>query len=340
MQKIVLVLALAGALALAGCASNNSTNNNGNNSTTTSSTPASSTSASSTPVSSSPVISTPMTPNGTDNMTHAQCPFSPVSGAASSQLMVGVKEPAANTTEGSAEHCFSFVGLHNVTAGLVNITLVNNGTMPHVLVVQRLTGNHTMMDFVSAMMSAPEGSAQPSWVQDWGGPSLLGPGRSSTVWQDMPEGTYVVYCWFGGHLMMGMMAEIHAVNGTSTLTTPTADVHLDLVDFAFHFRENLTAGHHVIAIHDNGTQSHEAPFVQLMGNTTIMQFADAIEDPNATGPPPGMPWAGINAISAGQTVYVDATFVPGNYGLICFVTDPATGMPHALKGMQLDFTVS
>lgn len=320
----ILSLVVLVAAALAGCASNGSAPTDNMTMTPTATmTPSATPSA-----------------GGMDMGGHPDCAPSPTSGAATSTLTVGVREPPAGSNETSADHCFGLVGLHNVTAGLVNITFHNNGTMPHVLVVQRVTGNHTLEDVMHAFMSSDESSPQPDWIQDWGGPSLLDPQLTSSVVQDMPEGDYLVFCWFNGHIGMGMVGWISAVPGNSTVTAPTADTTLTLTNFGYAFSHNLTAGHHVVAVHNNGTQAHETPFIALEGNATVMEFADAVENPNATSPPPGHAIAGVNAIQPGQTVYVDITVEKGPHGLICFVTDPATGKPHALLGMHLDFVVA
>ena len=44
-------------------------------------------------------------------------------------------------------------------------------------------------------------------------------------------------------------------------------------------------------------------------------------------------------LDRGGRGYLRPHFEAGQYGLICFFTDAASGSPHIAKGMALDFTV-
>ena len=48
---------------------------------------------------------------------------------------------------------------------------------------------------------------------------------------------------------------------------------------------------------------------------------------------------GLQAISAGGGGTLRVDFAPGNYAFICFVEDPASGVPHFVLGMVEEFTV-
>lgn len=323
-----LLTAVMVAAALAGCADNGTNDDMDANLTAT-------------PASTTPTM-TPMPGGGNetgDMEEHPMCPPSTVTGAASSTLAVGVQEPPAGSAAGSADHCYHFTGLHNVTAGLVNITFTNGGHEPHVMALFKLDEGKRMQDVFVAMQEA-EDAAQPEWMHEWGGVSLLGPGRSASLIQDLPAGHYLVFCWFGGHMTMGMVAEFDAVAGTSTVTAPTPTASLVLTNFAFEWKDELTPGRHVIAIRNNGTQPHEAPLIALQSGANITTFAEAVEDENAQGPPPGMPIGGVNAFPAGKTVYAIVDVAAGPHGLICFVQDPASHKPHVELGMLLDFAVA
>ena len=44
-------------------------------------------------------------------------------------------------------------------------------------------------------------------------------------------------------------------------------------------------------------------------------------------------------LSPGETAWTEVDLAPGTYVALCFVFDPATGMPHAAMGMVAVFTV-
>lgn len=44
-------------------------------------------------------------------------------------------------------------------------------------------------------------------------------------------------------------------------------------------------------------------------------------------------------LSSGHSVWIEVNLTPGTYAAMCFVTDPNTGMPHALLGMVEVFNV-
>ena len=70
------------------------------------------------------------------------------------------------------------------------------------------------------------------------------------------------------------------------------------------------------------------------------------EDENATpvGGGPSFaeltPAGGLGWLSPGQTAWTEVDLEPGTYVALCFVFDPATGMPHAAMGMVAVVTVS
>jgi hypothetical protein len=52
------------------------------------------------------------------------------------------------------------------------------------------------------------------------------------------------------------------------------------------------------------------------------------------------PVGGMGQLSPGLTAWTELDLAPGTYVAVCFVFDPATGMPHAVLGMVDVFTVA
>jgi hypothetical protein len=50
--------------------------------------------------------------------------------------------------------------------------------------------------------------------------------------------------------------------------------------------------------------------------------------------------AGVGVLSPGRTAYAQIALEEGTYGIVCYVPDPASGMPHLMLGMSDVFTVT
>lgn len=344
--KLLVALSLV-AVALAGCADEGTDptpGTTGTPSTTPAGTtpagtaPAASTPVTTTPVATSPVIPTNGTTNGTVNNTPPApkvCPPSPTNETRGTrmgypQLTYTVKEPA------NAADCFAFVGPETATAGWTAVTLQNNGRAPHIMPMFRIEGNHTQAEIKAALL-APENN---TWAVPVGGVGFATPFSNGTVLIDLKPGTYVLACFIDGHHTQGMWRTLNVTAAPANATpaaAPVATLNVTMHDFGYNVT-NFTAGTHVVAFKNNGTQPHEAPIVRLNANTTLQQFLAAIENPR--GPPPGAGVGGVNMLAPGQTAYALVDFTAGNHGFVCFVTDPASHKPHVALGMAREFSVT
>ena len=96
----------------------------------------------------------------------------------------------------------------------------------------------------------------------------------------------------------------------------TETVTLD--DFSFDVPDDFT-GQGTVEVVNEGAQGHEM---------TIVQADDQA------------PAGGLTVIAPDQTAYVDLALEPGDYTLLCFVTDPESGQLHFQVGMTKDFTIT
>lgn len=335
--KLLVALSLV-AVALAGCADEGTDPTPGTTGTPGTTTPAGTTPAGTTPATTTPVIPTNGTTNGTVNNTPPapkECPASPTNESRGTrmgypQLVYTVKEPA------TAADCFAFVGPASATAGWTAVTLQNNGRMPHIMPMFRIEGTRTQAEIQAALM-APENN---TWAVPVGGVGFATPFSNGTVLLNLTPGTYVMACFFDGHHTQGMWRTLNVTAAPANATpavAPTANHTIEMHDFGYNLSGNFTAGTYVVAFLNNGTQPHEAPLVRLNANTTLQQFLAAIENPQ--GPPPGAGVGGVNVLAPGMTAYAIVDFAAGDYGLVCFVTDPASHKPHVALGMARQFSV-
>ncbi|HEU5219290.1 MAG TPA: hypothetical protein VFU23_11555 [Gemmatimonadales bacterium] len=230
---------------------------------------------------------------------------------------------------------YAFKAPDTIPSGVTTFHMMNGGKEIHHVVIMKATA-----DELKKMN--PEGPVQADLVI-LGGPNAAPPGGTAEATVDMPAGTYTIVCLIPGadgklHMLKGMSHQITVTQGTSTAVMPTPDVTLKLSDYAFDLSTPLTAGHHVIRIENAGPQVHELVFIKLEPGKTMEDFGKWAL--TLKGPPPGMPINGGAPMSVGgvNTVAVDLT--PGDYGMICFVSDSKDKKPHYMHGMVKTVTVT
>jgi hypothetical protein len=237
---------------------------------------------------------------------------------------------------------YAFDAPDSVPAGLTRIEIANKGTELHHVWLVRLDDGHTMQEFVDAFKSSGH---PPEWAHDAGGPNAAVPGASATALVNLVPGHYGVMCVIPStdgvpHGMKGMMRElvVTPARGTTGDATEVApDAQMTLLDYDFVMSKPLTAGRHVIQVHNGASQTHEVVVAQLLPGRTIRELAEWAE--KMQGPPPGAPIGGSSGIAPGGDAEIVLNLTPGDYGFICFVNDAKDGKPHVMHGMLKQFAV-
>lgn len=334
MKNVLLLSVLVVAATLAGCAGDSGTPD------TNSTTPTTSTPATTTPTTTTPANETP----GGD-APDPRCLAPPVNaapGAANASTRLGMPELSFTTSDPTdADPCYRFHGPQNATSGWNVFTLAypEGGRTFHIMPMYFIA-NRTMADVQAAMASGAEGL--PEWAVPSGAVGGVTPGSNGSVAIDLDVGNYLYFCPIEGHMFKGMMGMLEVTESENETAAPEADATITLEDYNFTIPE-LHTGMDVIRVTNEGSEPHEAPLVKLMGGANMTTFVAALEDPNATSPPPGQLIGGVNAIAPGQTVYLLVDLeADQDYGFVCFVPSPAHhGAPHAMIGPMLaDFTVA
>jgi len=236
---------------------------------------------------------------------------------------------------------YAFQAPDTITAGVVTLHLMNQGTEPHHVWVLRFAPGHTAADFMAALKADPHGF--PSWVEPIGGPNAPAPGANSSATLAFTPGSYAFVCFVPSpngtpdgvpHVMKGMVHALTVIPAAHpvSMTLPRADVRIDLADYRFNLSHPLTAGHHVIRVTNSGTQPHEVEIVKLAPGKTPQDVVSWFPDPK--GPPPGTPMGGVVGIVPGVANNFTMDLAPGDYGLICFLPDARDGKPHFMHGMM------
>jgi hypothetical protein len=260
----------------------------------------------------------------------------------------GASAPASTakfdpTTRVAVVHAkdFAFDAPDTITAGWTTFHLVNDGPSLHHVQLVRLDSGKTVADFQAAMQTQ---GPPPRWAVEVGGPNAPNPGGGTVdATLNLTPGTYMVLCFVDipdhvPHVMKGMARPLTVTANTATTgAEPTADVTVDLSDYAFTSAAPIAAGKHTLKIVNKGNQPHEIELVRLAPGKTMKDLLAWADKPN--GPPPADALGGISAIGVGTTQYFVADFTPGNYGFICLVPDMKDGKPHFAHGMMKEFAV-
>ncbi len=241
---------------------------------------------------------------------------------------------------------FAFDAPAEIPAGVTTFHLVNDGPGLHHALIVRLDSGKTVADLVASLHTQ---GAMPAWAQYVGGPNVPDPGKESVATLDLEPGNYAMLCILdmpGGvpHYMRGMSRALTVTAApATTAATPKAvapipDNAIALSDMAFVLNKPITAGTHTFQVVTAPGQPHEVLVVQLDPGKTGQDYVNWTQ--SMKGPAPGHAIGGTAAAATGVVQVFTATFVPGDYLLICLVPDVKTGKPHFMEGMMRTVKVS
>lgn len=229
---------------------------------------------------------------------------------------------------------FAFDSSHTVPAGLVAIRLVNEGKAIHMLGVSLLDSGKTGADVLAGMTKKqPTGE-----VAEMGGPGVVSPGDSTTVYMTLEPGTYAMVCFVNDstgkyHLMDGMVATL-TVTGTNAgaPAEPQPDIEVRATDYHLALSRPLTAGHHLIRFSNDGPQNHDMGLLRLLPGKTEAQALAWIDHPTMSDPPVEA-MGGTVGVERWRHVEIGVDLTPGDYLVLCFMPDKKDRKPHSMHGM-------
>lgn len=241
---------------------------------------------------------------------------------------------------------FSYNQPKTIPAGLVDLTLVNNGKQPHQIQLMRINdGNYD--GFVAALKKNGLVGSTMQLVTAAGGANTIDPGGKQEAILKLTPGEYASICFIAGadavpHFMKGMIGHL-TVTGLpdTTQAEPQSSTTITLQDFAIQMPTSVTGGAVTWKVTNNGPQLHEMAILKLHSGVTADQFKQMMSSPNThSGPPPFDDAGGINGLQTGTSGWIKLNLQPGNYIALCFVPDVKTGKPHFMLGMMTEFTVA
>jgi len=239
---------------------------------------------------------------------------------------------------------FSYEAPDTIPGGFVTLKLVNNGKTYHHVQLVRLLDGKTYADLMEGLKHMQPGMAPPPWIEDIAGPNTPEPGGQSRLVRELVPGDYAILCFVDTpdhvpHVMKGMARQLTVIAPTGDpAPAPTADVTVQMSDYAWSVSTPLTAGRHVLRMENLAQQSHEMFVVKLDEGKTkddFMKWGMTFD-----GPPPGKAFGGISGQKPGDVSYLPIELIPGNYLMVCFLPDAKDGKPHLAHGMIQEFTIS
>jgi len=225
-----------------------------------------------------------------------------------------------------------------VPTGLVAITFENRSAAPYTGALLQLNPGVSAAAFSVAIPSEGFAAFRRLVAASLGGPAFVAPGESRVLVVEFGPGTHLLTST-GQDGPPSVQAVIEATPPLVGDVPPVTQGTVVMGDFFFQ-TPAIAAGTSTIALTNRSRQPHHMLVFRLAAGVTVQQALAAEaqgDDPLESGLL--MPATGVETMTPGQTVYPTLTFTPGTYAMVCFVQDPATGLPHVALGMVEEFTV-
>jgi hypothetical protein len=131
------------------------------------------------------------------------------------------------------------------------------------------------------------------------------------------------------------------------LAEPTTNATIGMGEMYIELNEgSLVAGENLVMLVNEGVQPHFVEFLGVPDGTTNENIAAAIQMEMGATPEAeplnfeeAMPVAYLPEQSEGVSAWHAVNLEAGTYAVTCWITDPETGMPHAMLGMHNVFVV-
>jgi len=275
-------------------------------------------------------------------------------GSDSSDLKITETEPGANQ--------YALSGVKPIKGGTVKITLTNKGKVPHDVSLARVDGTHSQTEVLDALKKVFSGMNQPlaDYLHPAGGVSGVKPGQTGTASVVLPPGKYYALDTATGennnsppYFTKGAIKALEVKGGKSTGSLPKADQTVAIKDvpgdkFEFVNPATLKSGKVMLELDNQSKKEfHHVQFLPLNPGKTVADAKKFLASgPNGPpmGPPPVdfMAGVGTEVIEHGSKLVTELNLPkPGNYVMLCFITDrDGKGPPHFGKGLLKEVKVS
>lgn len=233
-----------------------------------------------------------------------------------------------------------FTAPTEIPAGIVAVKVDNSSTQYQEggVVLGKLNEGVTYDD-ITAFLQTPD--SPDDYVKFNQMVTSLGGGDQNTIYNLAP-GQYIAY--FTGNIEGAppISEVISAKDKGNTAAAPTANITVEMQEFAFIMPDEIKAGKHLWQISNKGKQTHHMLIFQLPQGVTTNDIIAWVSADEPSGPPPFLNpngptiGAGFESISPGQSAWTEIDLPPGEYTVFCLLPDFTTTPPtsHVAHGMH------
>lgn len=243
-------------------------------------------------------------------------------------------------TDQSREQATLTASTDTVAAGVVTITLRNEGDAPHDAQLFRIEGDRDGADVANQILENIDGATQPGWASVAGGVAQVAPDESATVTQVLTPGRYVVADTQERDdtdsdvtgAARGATAEFEVVGEVSG-RLPSTPAEVELTDTHI-FGRGLHPGINRVTVMNTGSKPH------------LLAVFPPGPGEKATGPPvetiveSGLAWVPVDlpstrsttSLAPGEAQVTELRFRDGMSLLACLAFDWSGGIMHGEAG--------
>jgi hypothetical protein len=230
----------------------------------------------------------------------------------------------------------SISGPTSADPGTAEITLTNNGNEDADLQLIRAEGQHSAAEVVQALGGAMEGKPLPDWFFAGGGVGLTRAGESQTVTQVLEPGTYYAF-----NTGVDAPPDPESVPAVEVAGDPSddqlseSDATIRTIDYGFETEGELQVGENEITFENAGAQPHHVIAQPIAEGKTIEDVRAFLRDEQGQPPLDESGLAETAVLDGGGTQLVTLDLKqPGQYAMLCFISDRQGGPPHSIgEGM-------
>ena len=239
----------------------------------------------------------------------------------------------------------AITGPSSASGGLVQLSLQNQGKMPHSVQLVLVLGNHTTDEAFRLVSSNSDKT--PTWLRAIGGVSTTAPGQTNTAVVNLLPGKYLV-TELGGPSSQGVPAKTELTVSTgshagalpatpATVTAATAGSNRYRWDISA-----LHAGQNRLTFKSEGHDAlHVITAIRIKPGQNP-SLADIEKSFKSNGPPSFADLTSYQStavLDGGRSQVTSLDLQPGTYVLFCPLTDRDGGKPHFAEGLLTKYTV-
>lgn len=231
-----------------------------------------------------------------------------------------------------------------VPAGLVLVTLQNQGRQPHEAQFARLNSGVSAAQVVQATGQQGIRGAL-ALVTLAGGVNTIDPGQRQQVIVNLTPGPYLALSLTpdtqGNPQVADHMYQPFRVSATSSPVSapPPSDGAVTLQDYSISLPGALfLAGATILKVTNKGPEPHEIALFRALPGKTLYDVLQFLQGHQA-GSPPFHALGGMGALAARTSGWMLLHLTPGNYLSACLLPGPVSGMTNVNLGMVTPFSV-